>query len=69
MLQQRCAVRRRVRRHREEAWLSQEQLAHLAGVGWQAVYRTELGAHRISVDHLVMIARAHDVSVVDLFTA
>lgn len=58
LLQERAAIGRRVRAAREERFLSQEQLAHAAGVARHTVYRTELGTHAASVDVLLRLAHA-----------
>jgi transcriptional regulator with XRE-family HTH domain len=61
VLHERQRVGRRVRAIRTSAGLSQERLAHAAGVDRHTIYRTELGTNSISVDNLLLIARALDV--------
>mgnify|MGYP001599513889 CR=1 FL=1 len=58
LLEERAAIGRRVRAAREDARLSQEQLAHVAGIARHTVYRTELGTHAASVDVLLRLAHA-----------
>ncbi|WP_431784309.1 helix-turn-helix domain-containing protein [Streptomyces chumphonensis] len=49
-------VGERVRTARRDANLSQEALAHSAGVSRKTISRVELGEHATRLDHLLLIA-------------
>jgi transcriptional regulator with XRE-family HTH domain len=66
LLQQRRDIGRRIRQAREQRGLSQEQLAHTAGISRQTMYRAELGTHSTGIDALLKIARVLGVSVAEL---
>ena len=59
----------RVRAIREEAGLTQEELAHRAGLSRKTVGRVELGAYSPQLTHVFEIAHALGRPTVDLFRA
>lgn len=61
-------IAERVRDRRRWCGLSQEQLAHLAGLGPRTVVRLESGRHSVSTDVLYRVALVLDVPVADLVT-
>lgn len=48
----------RIRRHRQQAGLSQADLGEKLGVSYQQVQKYERGANRVSVETLVRLAKA-----------
>lgn len=62
----RLRVGRRVRDLRDERHMSQYQLAALAGISRDSVYRTELATHSTGLDHLTLIADALGVPLSQL---
>jgi transcriptional regulator with XRE-family HTH domain len=66
VLARRRALGDRIRETRRARRLSQEQLAHLAGLDRQAINRIEQGHQAALVDNLFRIAHALDVSLADL---
>lgn len=62
LLQQRRAVGRRIRYLRLERGLSQEELAHTAGLDRKTINRAEVGSpHGIGLDVLLRIAHVLEV--------
>ena len=60
-------VGKQIRAFRHLQGVTQEQLATQVGCKFQQVQKYETGANRVSASRLVMIARALDVSIIDLF--
>ena len=56
----------RIRQYREEKSLSQEELADNAGISWRHLNYVEHGERKISVDALIALANALDVTANDL---
>ncbi|HOO07403.1 MAG TPA: helix-turn-helix transcriptional regulator [Ruminococcus sp.] len=56
----------RIRKYREEKSLSQEELAFNAGISWRHLNYVEHGERKVSVDVLIALANALDVTVNDL---
>ncbi|MFJ4990088.1 helix-turn-helix transcriptional regulator [Streptomyces sp. NPDC088732] len=67
LLTERRRLGHQVRSLREGAEISQEELAHRAGISRDSVLRTENATHSASVDHVLRIARALGVPVASLF--
>jgi len=59
----------RIRIYRQQAGLSQEQLAELVGVSFQQIQKYESGFTTLSITKLQQIALALKVSVADFFDA
>jgi len=57
----------RMRTYRQQAGLSQEQLAELVGVSFQQIQKYESGFTTLSITKLQQIALALKVSVADFF--
>jgi transcriptional regulator with XRE-family HTH domain len=66
-LQVRREIGDRIRRYRIAQGMSQERLAEAAGLDRQTVGNYELARTPASIDHLVAIARALNVPLVNLF--
>jgi transcriptional regulator with XRE-family HTH domain len=58
VLTERHQVGKRIRDLRTDRGLSQERLAHAAGIARDTVYRTENGTYSVSLDTLILIAHA-----------
>lgn len=56
----------RIRNRREEIPYTQEQLAKMAGITRQTLYRIEKGRHACSIDVLFLLAEALRVELVEL---
>ncbi len=56
----------RIRQYREEKSLSQEELADNAGISWRHLNYVEHGERKISVDVLIALANALEVTPDDL---
>ncbi|MCC9307656.1 helix-turn-helix domain-containing protein [Kitasatospora sp. RB6PN24] len=67
LIAQRVQVGHRIRDLRIQRGLSQEQLAHEAGIARHTVYRTELATHSASLDALGLIAETLGVPLWRLF--
>ena len=59
----------RVRAMREEAGLTQEELAHRAGLSRKTIGRVEVGTYSPRLSHVFEIAHALGRRAVDLFQA
>jgi transcriptional regulator with XRE-family HTH domain len=57
----------RIRTYRQQAGLSQEQLAELVGVSFQQIQKYESGFTTLSITKLQQISSALKVSVADFF--
>jgi transcriptional regulator with XRE-family HTH domain len=62
------SVGRNIRYYRNMRKLSQQQVAAGCGVKFQQLQKYESGANRVSASKLVLIARALNVPVADLFS-
>lgn len=62
----RAALGEAVRRLRHEHGWTQEELAHQAGVDRKSINRVENAAYSPTVDRVVLLARALDVTAADL---
>ncbi len=58
----------RIKRYRTDRKLSQEDLAEMIGIGFKHISSIETGAKGISLERVVDIANALDVSADDLLT-
>jgi len=56
----------RIRATRTERKLSQEKLAERAGLDRKTINRIEQGTHATLIDHLLLIADALDIPLIDL---
>lgn len=63
------AFARVVRARREELGMSQEELAHRAGLHRTYISDLERGARNIALTNIVRLANALELPVADLFTA
>ncbi len=63
------AFARAVRARRDELGISQEELAHRAGLHRTYISDLERGARNIALTNIVRLAAALDLPVADLFTA
>jgi transcriptional regulator with XRE-family HTH domain len=61
------AIGQRIRLFRQDAELSQGELAKRIGVSFQQLHKYESGTNRVGVGRLMQIAAALDVPIIDFF--
>ena len=62
------SIGKRIKRYRTDKKMSQEDLAQIVNVNYRHISNIELGRKRTSLELLVLIANALDVSADDLLT-
>lgn len=67
MTETRFRFAQRVAQLRQERRLTQEELAHAAGVSSRTVFNIEKGVYSVTLDTVHKIARGFDVAPRDLF--